>query len=98
MKMNVCHLPYKFKLGAGWDEADSLIWIKFFKADALVKSTIVQLHTITSTSVTIFFLYYVFFFVSIVHHPYFHFAPLYEETDLYLLAFPHSSSPLFLSL
>ena len=41
-------------------------------------------------NVTISFLSHVFFLVSVVHRPYFHFSPLHEEVDLYLLAFPHS--------
>ena len=41
-------------------------------------------------SVTIFFLSHIFFLVLVVCQPYFHFAPLHEEVDLYLLAFPHS--------
>ena len=49
-------------------------------------------------NVTIFFLSHVFFLVSIVHRPYIHFAPLHEEVDVYLLAFPPSSSLLCLSL
>ena len=48
--------------------------------------------------VTIFFLSHVFFLISVVHWPYICFAPLHEEVDLYLLAFPPSSSPLCLSL
>ena len=50
------------------------------------------------TSVMIFFLYHVFFLVLVVWHPYFHFAPSYEETDHYLLAFPPYSSSFILSL
>ena len=49
-------------------------------------------------SVTIFFLSHVFFLIFIVHHPYFHFASEYEETDHYLLTFGSSSPPLFLPL
>ena len=40
------------------------------------------------TFVTIFFLHHMFFLISVVHCPYFRFAPLHEETDSYLLAFP----------
>ena len=44
-------------------------------------------------NVTIFFLSHVFFLVSVVCRPYFCFAPLHEEMDSYLLAFPpHSNS------
>ena len=42
-------------------------------------------------NVTIFFLSHVFFLVSVVRHLYFHFAPLHEEMDSYLLAFPSYS-------
>ena len=49
-------------------------------------------------NVTISFLSHVFFLVSIVQHPYFSFAPSYQETDRYLLAFPSYSSPLVLPL
>ena len=49
-------------------------------------------------NVTISFLSHVFFLISIVHRPYFSFAPSYEETDHYLLAFPLYSSPLAFSL
>ena len=49
-------------------------------------------------NVTIFFLSHVFFLISVVRCPYFHFAPHYEETDHYLLALTSSSSPLFLPL
>ena len=49
-------------------------------------------------NVTIFFLSHVFFLVSIVQHPYFHFAPSYKETDHYLLAFPSYSTSLVLPL
>ena len=48
--------------------------------------------------VTIFFLSHIFFLIAVVHRPYFHFAPLYEETDHYLLAFPSPSSPLVFPL
>ena len=34
-----------------------------------------------------FFLCDVFFFIAVIHHPYFCFASLHEETDDYLLAF-----------
>ena len=49
-------------------------------------------------SVTIFFLSHIFFLVAVVCCPYFCFAPLHEETDHYLLAFPSSSSPLVFPL
>ena len=49
-------------------------------------------------NVTIFFLSHVFFLVVVICHPYFHFAPLHEESDHYLLAFPCSSNPLLLPL
>ena len=49
-------------------------------------------------NVTISFLSHVFFLVSIVCCPYFCFAPLYEETDLYLLAFPSRSTPFIVPL
>ena len=49
-------------------------------------------------NITIFFLFHVFFLIAVVCHPYFHFAPQYEETEHYLLAFPHSSCPLFILL
>ena len=49
-------------------------------------------------NVTIFFLSHVFFLILIVCHPYFCFAPQYEEVDNYLLAFDSSSFPLFLPL
>ena len=42
--------------------------------------------------VTIFFLSHVFFLVSIIQYPYFHFAPSHEETHHYLLTFPSYSS------
>lgn len=48
--------------------------------------------------VTIFFLSHVFFLVSLVQYPYFRFAPSYEETDHYLLAFPSYSSSLIIPL
>ena len=51
-----------------------------------------------SLFVTIFFLSHVFFLVTIVQHPYFCFAPLHEETDHYLLAFPPYSSSLIFPL
>ena len=38
-------------------------------------------------NVTIFFLSHVFFLITIVQCPYFHFTPLHEETNYYLLAF-----------
>ena len=41
-------------------------------------------------SVTISFLSHIFLLVSVVCWPYFHFTPLYEEVDCYLLALPHS--------
>ena len=44
-------------------------------------------------NVTISFLSHVFFFISVVQRPYFSFAPSYEETNLYLLAFPEYSPP-----
>ena len=53
---------------------------------------------IERVSVTIFFLSHVFFLVSIVCHPYFCFAPLYEETDFYLLAFLSHSVPFIVPL
>ena len=49
-------------------------------------------------NVTISFLSHVFFLISVVQRPYFSFAPSYEETDLYLLAFPEYSSPLLFPL
>ena len=49
-------------------------------------------------TVTIFFLSHVFFLVSIVRHPYFRFAPSYEETNHYLLAFLSYSSAFILPL
>ena len=48
--------------------------------------------------VTISFLSHVFFLISVVQHPYFSFAPSYQETDWYLLAFLSYSSPLVLPL
>ena len=42
--------------------------------------------------------FHVFFLIFVVHWPYFCFAPLYEEVDHYLLAFLHSSPPLFFLL
>ena len=48
--------------------------------------------------VTISFLFHVFFLLSVVRRPYFSFAPSYQETDLYLLAFPDYSSPLLFPL
>ena len=51
-----------------------------------------------SISATIFFLSHVFFLISVVQYPYFHFAPSHEETHHYLLAFRHTPPPLsFLS-
>ena len=44
--------------------------------------------------VMISFLSHVFFLISVVQHPYFHFAPSHEETNHYLLVFPLYSSPL----
>ena len=52
----------------------------------------------SSPVVTISFLSHIFFLISVVRHPYFSFAPSYEETDLYLLAFPEYSSPLMFPL
>ena len=48
--------------------------------------------------VTISFLSHVFFLVYVVHHPYFCFAPSYEEVDLYLLACPSYSDPFIVPL
>ena len=48
--------------------------------------------------VTISFLSHVFFLISVVCRPYFSFAPSYEETNHYLLAFPLYSSPLVFPL
>ena len=42
-------------------------------------------------NVMIFFLSQVFFLVSVVCCPYFHFAPLHKETNSYLLTFPPCS-------
>ena len=44
-------------------------------------------------NVTISFLSHIFFLISVVWCPYFSFAPSYEETNLWLLAFPEYSSP-----
>ena len=55
------------------------------------------LHSIFG-NVTISFLFHVFFLISVVRHPYFSFAPSYQEIDLYLLAFPDYSSPLLFPL
>ena len=49
-------------------------------------------------SVTISFLYHIFFLISIVQRPYFSFAPSHSVTDLYLLAFPDYSRPLLFPL
>ena len=49
-------------------------------------------------AVTIYFLSHVFFLVSVVRHPYFSFAPSYQEIDQYLLVFPSYSSPLVFPL
>ena len=49
-------------------------------------------------NVTIFFLSHVFFLLSVVHCPYFHFTPQYEEVDHYLLALDPLSLPLCLLL
>ena len=49
-------------------------------------------------NVTISFLSHIFFLISVVRHPYFSFAPSYQETNQYLLAFPSYSSPLVLPL
>ena len=49
-------------------------------------------------NVTIFFLSHIFFLVSIVRYPYFHFAPSHEETDYYLLVFPLYSSSFIIPL
>ena len=48
--------------------------------------------------VTISFLSHVFFLISVVRCPYFSFAPSYQETDRYLLAFLSYSSSLPLVL
>ena len=48
--------------------------------------------------VTISVLSHIFFLVSVVHRPYFHFTPLHEEVDLYLLAFPSCSNPFIVPL
>ena len=48
--------------------------------------------------VTIFFLSHVFFLITIVQCPYSCFAPLHEETDHYLLAFPPYSFSLIIPL
>ena len=48
--------------------------------------------------VTIFFLSHVFFLVSVVRYPYFHFAPSHEETYHYLLAFLSYSSSFIVPL
>ena len=48
-------------------------------------------------NVTIFFLSYTFF-ISVVHHPYFWFAPHHKETYHYLLAFDPLSLPLLFLL
>ena len=55
-------------------------------------------HGCQTNSVTISFLSHIFFLVSVVCHFYFHFAPLYEETDFYLLAFPSCSIPFIIPL
>ena len=49
-------------------------------------------------NVTISFLSHVFFLISIVRCPYFSFAPSYQETNQYLLAFLSYSPPLVLPL
>ena len=49
-------------------------------------------------NVMIFFLSHVFFLISIVRHPYFHFAPLHEEMDAYLLVFLLHSDPFIVPL
>ena len=49
-------------------------------------------------TVTISFLSHVFFLVTIVWYPYFPFAPLHEETNHYLLAFPSYSSSFIIPL
>ena len=49
-------------------------------------------------NVTIFFLSHVFFLVSVVRRPYFHFAPSHEEVDHHLLVFPSYSSPFIIPL
>ena len=49
-------------------------------------------------AVTISFLFHVFFLLSVIRRPYFSFTPSYQETDLYLLAFPDYSSPLLFPL
>ena len=49
-------------------------------------------------NVTIFFLYHIFFLVSIVWFPYFCFAPSHEETNYYLLAFQSYSSSFIIPL
>ena len=52
----------------------------------------------TEGTVTISFLYHVFFLISIVRHPFFSFAPSHIVTNLYLLAFPDYSLPLLFPL
>ena len=49
-------------------------------------------------NVMISFLSHVFFLISVVQHPYFHFAPSHKETIHYLLAFLLYSSPLMFPL
>ena len=49
-------------------------------------------------NVTIFFLSHVFFLIFVIHCPYFHFTPQYEEVNHYLLTFDPLSSPLLLLL
>ena len=49
-------------------------------------------------NVTTFFLCLIFFLLTVVHCPYFSFAPQYKETEHYLLAFPSYSSPLLILL
>ena len=47
-------------------------------------------------NVIIFFLSHVFFLITVVWHPYFHFASLHEETNHYLLAFLSYTSSLII--
>ena len=49
-------------------------------------------------NVTILFLSHIFFLISIVCCPYFHFAPQHEEIDYYLLTFDLLSSSLIFPL
>ena len=92
-------IPNKFTIHWTSEQTNSLVmWLQTHTADCNILFSKNKANHVNATekpmgNVTIFFLSHVFFLVSVVHQPYFHFTPLHEETNHYLLAFlPYSSS------